>query len=324
VLLRDRPDVSIDGVKVTVDSWNNIKKYQKVYGAFFIFDEQRVCGSGAWVKAFYKITNKNHWILLSATPGDKWSDYIPVFIANGFYKNRTEFNTRHCVYSRYAKYPKVEKYIDEDVLKKHRDELLVNMKDNRLTVRHNELVSVEYSKDLFKTVFRDRWDPYDDEPISNVSKLFYLMRKVVNSDDSRIKKTLEIVNRKDKCIIFYNFTYELELLREMCKENNIEFTEWNGQNHEPLPTGERWVYLVQYSAGCEGWNCTTTDTIIFYSQNYSYRMTEQASGRIDRANTPYKDLYYYHLRSSAWIDLAIHKALKNKKNFNESSQKLKF
>jgi superfamily II DNA or RNA helicase len=197
------------------------------------------------------------------------------------------------------------------------------MKDNRLTLRHEELVTVDYDKDMFRTVMRDRWNPYENEPITETGKLYYLMRKVVNSDESRISKTLEIANRKDRCIIFYNFTYELELLRKMCEENDIPYAEWNGQNHDQLPEGERWVYLVQYSAGCEGWNCITTDTIIFYSQNYSYRMTEQASGRIDRANTPYTDLYLYHLRSSAWIDLAIHKALKNKKNFNESSQKLK-
>jgi superfamily II DNA or RNA helicase len=323
VLCKDKPELSLSGVKVTIDSWNNIKKYKNVYGAFFIFDEQRLVGSGAWVKAFYNIARKNQWILLSATPGDQWTDYIPVFVANGFYKNKTEFKIRHCVYSRYTKYPKIERYVDEKTLKKYRDDLLVNMKDNRMTIRHNELVSVDYDKMKFRQVYVDRWDLYENRPIAETGKLYYLMRKVVNSDESRIIKTAEIVNRKDRCIIFYNFSYELDLLRTMCEDLEIEYAEWNGKKHQDLPEGERWVYLVQYSAGCEGWNCITTDTIIFYSQSYSYRMTEQASGRIDRLNTPYTDLYYYHLRSSAWIDLAIYRSLKNKKNFNESSQKLK-
>jgi superfamily II DNA or RNA helicase len=323
VLCKDKPELSLSGVKVTIDSWNNIKKYKNVYGAFFIFDEQRLVGSGAWVKAFYNIARKNQWILLSATPGDQWTDYIPVFVANGFYKNKTEFKIRHCVYSRYTKYPKIERYVDEKTLKKYRDDLLVNMKDNRMTIRHNELVNVDYDKMKFRQVYVDRWDPYENRPIAETGKLYYLMRKVANSDESRIIKTAEIVNRKDRCIIFYNFSYELDLLRAMCEDLEIEYAEWNGKKHQDLPEGERWVYLVQYSAGCEGWNCITTDTIIFYSQSYSYRMTEQASGRIDRLNTPYTDLYYYHLRSSAWIDLAIYRSLKNKKNFNESSQKLK-
>lgn len=322
VLSKDR-ELSVSNVKVTVDSWNNIKKYKDVYGAFFIFDEQRVVGSGAWVKAFLNITRKNHWILLSATPGDQWTDYIPVFIANGFYKNKTEFGIRHCVYARYSKYPKIEKYLDEKLLREQLNSILVNMKDNRYTIRHEEVVNVDYDRELFKRVFKDRWDPYENCPIQEVGKLYYLMRKVVNSDPSRISETAEIVSRKEKCVIFYNFTYELELLRGMCEDLKVSYAEWNGHRHEELPEGERWVYLVQYVAGCEGWNCTTTDTVIFYSQSYSYRQTEQAAGRIDRVDTPYYDLYYYYLKSSAWIDLAIRRALSKKQNFNERSQNLK-
>ena len=320
-LSRDRK-ISISGVKVTIDSWNNIKKYINIYGAFFIFDEQRVVGSGSWVKAFLNITRKNHWVLLSATPGDQWTDYVPVFIANGFFKNKTEFRIKHCVYSRYTKYPKIERYINEKDLKKYRDRILVNMKDNRMTIRHIEFINTEYDQELFRTVFKNRWDPYEECPIQETGKLYYLLRKVVNSDERRISKTLEIINRKDRCIIFYNFSYELELLKKMCEDVNIEYSEWNGKKHQDLPKGERWVYLVQYTAGCEGWNCITSDTIIFYSQSYSYRQTEQAAGRIDRINTPYKDLYYYHLKSTSWIDRAIYHALKRKQNFNEQSIKI--
>lgn len=318
-LLSKDPTKSVCGIKVTIDSWNNIQKYKKAYGAFFIFDEQRVVGSGAWVKAFLDISRKNHWILLSATPGDQWKDYIPVFIANGFYRNKTEFYNRHCVFSRQTKYLKIDRYLDEKYLESLRDSITVYMADQRNTVRHYILVDVNYNKAMYKTVFRDRWDPYDNEPIPETGKLFYLMRKVVNSDPSRIEKVAEIIEERECCIIFYNFTYELEALKRLCKDIGIKFKEWNGQKHEELPKGQRWVYLVQYAAGSEGWNCVTTDTVIFFSQSYSYRMTEQAAGRIDRMNTPFTDLYYYKLRSTAPIDLAIYKALSRKKNFNEHS-----
>lgn len=313
------PFCNDDSWNYIIDSWNNIKKYKEVYGAFFIFDEQRVVGSGSWVKVFLNIARKNKWILLSATPGDQWIDYVPVFIANGFYKNKTEFITRHIIYKRFSKYPQIERYINQEVLIQHRNDILVTMKDQRETVRHNVLIPVQYNKELYKTVWRDRWNPYDNEPIQETGKLLYLLRKVVNSDGSRLGEVQNIIKEKERVIIFYNYEFECELLRALCEQIGIKYGEWNGQRHEPLPNGDKWVYLVQYTAGCEGWNCIDTNTIIFYSQSYSYRQTEQAAGRVDRMNTPYKDLYYYNLRSTAPIDLAIHQALSRKRNFNQAA-----
>lgn len=306
------------GNHIYVDSWNNIKKYQNVYSSFFIFDEQRLVGSGAWVKAFYKIARKNRWILLSATPGDCWSDYIPVFVANGFYKNKTEFIAEHVVYSRFTKYPKIEKYINVQPLIEYKNRILINMDFKRDTVQHHDNIFVNYDKNLYTLTTKNRWDPFKDEPIQQASSLCYILRKIVNDDPDRIVKVCEILEKCKKAIIFYNFDYELEALLNI-QMPGYEVKQWNGHKHEPLPSGERWMYLVQYSAGAEGWNCIYCDTIIFYSQNYSYKIMEQASGRIDRLNTPYKDLYYYHLKSKSGIDLAISRALSQKKNFNESN-----
>lgn len=302
-----------------VDSWNNIKKYSKLHGAFFIFDEQRVVGSGAWVKAFLQIARKNKWILLSATPGDNWSDYIPVFVANGFYKNRTEFLSMHAVYSRFAKYPKIERYMDIDILEEFRDKVLVTMPYDRRTVQHHIDIKCGYDRAKYLKVWRDRWDPYKDEPIAEPSALFYCMRRVVNDDPTRIVEVGKILDDHPRTIIFYNFNYELEKLRTLCDERALPHGEWNGQIHSDIPDAESWVYLVQYTAGSEGWNCIETDTIVFFSQNYSYKVMIQAAGRIDRLNTPYEHLYFYHLKSYAPIDIAIMKALKEKKTFNENA-----
>ena len=305
--------------KVIVDSWNNIQKYKDVENAFFIFDEQRVVGSGAWVKAFLKITKKNQWILLSATPGDTWSDYIPVFIANGFYKNKTEFMREHAVFSRFSKYPKIEKYIGTGKLIRQRREILVDMKFERETVQHHYDIYVEYDNKLYKDVMKRRWDIWNDEPIINASGLCYVLRKIVNSHESRSTKLLELFETHQKMIVFYNFDYELEILKSLYFGEGVIVAEWNGHKHEPTPTGNQWVYLVQYTAGAEGWNCITTDTIVFYSLNYSYKIMHQSAGRIDRLNTPYKDLHYYYLKSRSGIDLAIERALNDKRKFNESS-----
>ena len=305
--------------KVIVDSWNNIQKYKDVEDAFFIFDEQRVVGSGAWVKAFLKIAKQNQWILLSATPGDTWSDYIPVFIANGFYKNKTEFMREHAVFSRFSKYPKIEKFIGTGRLIRQRREILVDMKFERETVQHHYDIYVTYDNKLYKDVMKRRWDIWNDEPIINASGLCYALRKIVNSHESRSAKLLELFEAHQKMIVFYNFDYELEILKSLYFGEGVIVAEWNGHKHEPTPTGNQWVYLVQYTAGAEGWNCITTDTIVFYSLNYSYKIMHQSAGRIDRLNTPYKDLHYYYLKTRSGIDLAIERALNDKRKFNESS-----
>lgn len=305
--------------KIVIDSWNNIKKYQKVFGAFFIFDEQRVVGSGAWVKAFLKIARANHWILLSATPGDKPEDYIPVFVANGFYKNKTEFWDTHIIRNPYVNYPKVERYVSMGKINYYRSKILVRMKDPRHTERYNIRVTFDYDKDMYKKVWRDRWNPYDNEPIKETGKLFYLLRQVVNSDKERLYKIGKILEEYPKIIIFYNFDYELEAIRKYLTSIDYPYSEWNGHKHEEIITGDRWAYLVQYTSGCEGWNCIETNCIVFFSQTYSYRTREQAAGRIDRMNTPFHKLYYYHFVSHAPIDAAIHRALEQKRNFNEKA-----
>ena len=318
-LLSTHDDLNKYDNKVIVDSWNNIQKYKDIEDSFFIFDEQRVVGSGAWVKAFLKIAKKNQWILLSATPGDTWSDYIPVFIANGFYKNKTEFMREHAVFSRFSKYPKIEKYIGTGKLIRQRREILVDMKFERETVQHHYDIYVEYDNKLYKDVMKRRWDIWNDEPIINASGLCYALRKIVNSHESRSTKLLELFETHQKMIVFYNFDYELEILKSLYFGEGVIVAEWNGHKHEPTPTGNQWVYLVQYTAGAEGWNCITTDTIVFYSLNYSYKIMHQSAGRIDRLNTPYKDLHYYYLKSRSGIDLAIERALNDKRKFNESS-----
>ena len=303
--------------EVVIDSWNNIKKYVDVENAFFIFDEQRVVGSGTWSKSFIKITKKNDWVLLSATPGDTWMDYIPVFIANGFYKNRTEFIRRHVVFSRYAKFPKPEKYIEEDYLEKLKKSILVDMVIDRNTVPHKIDVITDYDKKQYSTISNDRWDFINDKPIENASQFVQLQRRVVNSDESKIQKLKELINRHDKIILFYNFDYERDSILELIRDLKISYGELNGHVHSEIPETNKWIYLVQYNSGSEGWNCIKTNVIVFYSLNYSYRMMHQAAGRIDRRNTPFKDLYYYYLYTNSSIDKNILKSLKNKKKFNE-------
>lgn len=316
-LLSTHTDINLYCNKVVVDSWNNITKYKEVTGAFFIFDEDRVTGSGVWVKSFLKIAKSNEWIILSATPGDTWQDYIPVFLANGFYKNKSEFIREHIVYSRFSKFPKVDRYLNTGRLIRLRNNILIDMDFHRDTIPHHEDVYVSYDISAYKDICRNRWNPWEDKPIENASEFCYSLRKIVNTDEARQVALLQIIEEHPKAIIFYNFDYELDILKKLYYGEDFEIAEWNGHKHQEVPKGEKWVYLVQYTAGNEGWNCVRTDTIIFYSQNYSYKVMTQAAGRIDRLNTPYKDLYYYHIKSRSGIDLAISKALKNKKKFNE-------
>lgn len=317
-LITPNPDVAVYNHRVVIDSWNNIQKYKDVTGAFFIFDEQRVVGSGAWVKAFLKIAKHNRWILLSATPGDTWSDYIPVFIANGFYRTRSEFKQEHIVYKPFTKFPQIDRYINTGRLIRLRDRILVDMDFERSTVQHHEFIFTDYDKPRYRDVLKLRWNLFQDKPIETPGEFCQCLRRMVSETDSRQLAVLELFERHPKLIIFYNFDYERDILLNLGYGSDVEIAEWSGHKHQPIPTGDKWVYLVQYNAGAEGWNCITTDTIVFYSENYSYKMMEQAAGRIDRMNTKYHDLYYYHLTSRSSIELAVRRALMAKKQFNET------
>lgn len=321
----DNNDIN-KNVKIVIDSWNNIKKYREVTNAFFIFDEDRVTGKGEWVKNFLRITKSNDWIILSATPGDKWEDYIPVFVANGFYRNSTEFKREHCVYSRFTKYPKIERYVNTGRLIRLRNKILIDMDFTRTTTPHHIDIFCTYDVSMYKDAIRNRWDPFRNEPIQQASGLCYTLRRIVNESEDRVTKLLELLEDHPRAIIFYNFDYELDMIKKIFWNADegtydpvygFQIAEWNGHAHQPVPEGDSWLYLVQYTAGCEGWNCIKTDTIIFFSQNYSYRVLTQAAGRIDRLNTPFQDLYYYHFKSRSGIDLAISKALSEKRKFNE-------
>lgn len=317
--------------QLTVDSWNNIGKYRDVEGAFFIFDEQRLVGSGQWSSLFLKIASKNRWILLSATPGDTWLDYIPVFVANGFYKNRTQFKRDHVVYSAYTRFPKIDRFLDVRRLVEHRDSILVEMSFVRATTRHTTTIDVGYDRELFEQAVRKRWNVFENRPLQGISELFSVMRKVVNSNLSRLSAVTSLLEIHARLIVFYNFDYELEMLKSLTNQSisiildqssntmptGIVVAEWNGHKHQVIPNVERWLYLVQYQAGAEGWNCVATDAMCFYSLPYSWKLWEQAHGRIDRINTTFSDLWYYILLSNSAIDLSILKCLEKKRSFNE-------
>ena len=308
------------GVKIeAVDSWNNIKNYMYLENCFFIFDEQRVVGYSAWGKSFITIARKNKWILLSATPGDTWLEYMTVFIANGFYRNKSDFYDQHVELDQWVKFPKVKRYHNEGKLMRIRQQILVPMHFERKTKRHRQYIPSTYDNELYEKVMKQRWNIFEDKPIENGSELLQCLRKLVATDNDRIFNAKFLMDIHDRLIIFYNYNYEREVLIQIAKDLGREYWEWNGHAHQNLPNRDRWLYIVQYTAGAEGWNCITTNTILFYSLNYSFKIVEQAEGRIDRLNTPYEDLEYYFLTSDSQIEKDIYKAIKTKEKFNESA-----
>ena len=311
---RDFEALGIDGV---VDSWNNIEKYTDVKDAFFIFDEQRAIGYGKWGMAFIHIARKNNWIMLTATPGDVWMDWMCIFIANNFYRNKTDFVDQHVEYNPYSKFPQIRRYHKTDKLERFRKYLAVPMQDFRTTKLHRKYINADFDKDLYKSVVKSRFNPYTEEPIMNASEFTQVLRRIINTSERRRIHAKQEIMTRDRIIVFYNYTYELDILKDICRELDRAYYQWNGQKHEAIPDAETWVYLVQYTAGAEGWNCITTDTILFYSLNYSYRIMEQSEGRINRVNTSFENLYYVYLKSPASIDDAIERSIRSKKKFNE-------
>ena len=311
-----KPGATLAGI-LTVDSWHNIKKYIEVEDAFFIFDEQKLVGNGTWVKSFQKIAKKNRWILLTATPGDTWMDYAPVFIANGLYKNITQFKREHVVYAPYVKFPKIMKYINTGTLNKYRSMLLVEMPYVRHTKRRVERTYVDYDEEFYNHAFRNRWNPYTHAPCRDIAEMFRVLRRIASEAPERVDKLLELLEKHKRLVVFYNFDYELEILRGL--SDVVTVKEWNGHQKHPIPKSNKWIYAVQYTSGAEGWNCIETDTVVFWSLQYSWKIFEQCQGRIDRMNTPYTDLFYYVLCTKSRTDSAIWDTLERKETFNESA-----
>lgn len=305
------------GNTIIVDSWNNIGKYENLKDAFFLLDEQRLVSYGSWTKTFLKIAKYNDWIMLSATPADTYSDYLPVFLANGYFRTKTEFNHEHVVFSRFTKYPKIDRYINTTRLDRLVQRTLVTMDYTHKINKHNEDVFCSYDVRLYHDTIKNRWNYFENEPLKDAGGLCYALRRIVNSHESRQVKLLEILENHPRAIIFYSYNYERDILLSLAYGEDVEVAEWTGHKHEPVPQSEKWVYICQYTSACEGWECTRTNCTIFFSQTYSYKVLTQAAGRVDRLNTPYDDLYYYHLRSRSGIDLAITRALNSKKKFNE-------
>jgi len=312
-------ECKVFGLKPIIDSWNNIRKYEKYENYFIIFDEDHLTGYGAWSKTFIKMAKCNDWLVLTGTPGDNYSEFMTVFIAKGWYKNKRDFEENHVIYSRYSKYPKVDRYINQGLLEKHRRDILVKMFVEKRPRVHKEIVITQYDISKYKKAYKDKRDE-NNKPFKNATAFCLYLRKICNEDESKIVKVRELLLKHNKVIIFYNYLYEKEILLKLLKTmRTFNVGEYNGQHHDDIPIGERWAYLCQYTAASEGWNCLLCDTMIFFSMNYSYKAMEQAAGRINRVNTPYKDLYYYYLRTTSSIDLSINRALSTKKNFNEST-----
>lgn len=311
------PACSFTGSSIVVDSWNNIGKYSDREHAVFFFDEQRASGSGRWVKEFLKITRKNTWLLLSATPGDVWMDYLPVFMAHGFFRTRTEFMEDHVIFDRFAKYPKVKRYIGEAKLQRLRRSILVEMPVERHTTRERETVYCDYDRELYKWVVKNRMDPWTEEPLRDAGGVCRILRKVVSDNDWRSEQAKCILSSNERVIVFYNYNYELDRILAVAESLGVPTAQWNGYRHDAIPAEPRWIYICQYTSAAEGWNCTSTDTVLFWSLNYSWRVTEQCEGRIDRLNTPYSRLKYYFLESDSSIDKAVRRSLSSKKVFNE-------
>jgi len=300
---------------LTVDSWNNIGSYTDVQDCFFVFDEQRAVGTGAWVKSFLKIAKKNDWVLLSATPGDTWLDYVPVFVANGLYRNVSQFRDEHVVYEPFRHFPKIKEFKNVAVLEKYRNMLLVEMKYERDVKRTTVEVECGYDEKAFRRVWVDRWHIFEDRPITDVAEMFRVARIVDNSDPSRLRAVREILKEHPRIIVFYSWDFELDILRNLASE--YPYAEWNGKKHQAIPETDSWVYVVHYTSGSEGWNCTETDTIVHYSLTYSYKNWKQSKGRTDRLDSPFDELFYFELASNSPVSRAVRRSLGSKKSFNE-------
>lgn len=307
----------MDETRFVVDSWNNLSKYKDVKDAFFLFDEQKVSGKGTWAKSLIRIAKSNQWILLSATPGDTYDDYATVLIANGFVRNRTTWYDEYCV-TKSQPFFHIVDHKNKDVIDMMIRRIFIKMDYQSDKKRIERVIPIQArSAGEEKEILMTHKAPGAQMPFTTFAAAIAYVRMNCYDKSKKTEALRKIIEKHKKIIVFYNFLSEKLEIERAAIDANVTINFYNGQRHDPIPDTDEWVYGVQYNSGAEAWNCITTNAMVFYSPNYSYKTMEQAHGRIDRVNSPYECLYYYMLLNELNIDNKVMNALSSKKDFNE-------
>ena len=129
-----------------------------------------------------------------------------------------------------------------------------------------------------------------------------------------LRDLLESTN--DRIIIFYNFTKEYELIKNLCETLDKPVSVVNGSkkdlknynNHSDSVT------LIQYQAGAHGLNLQKANKILYFTLPLSSEMFEQSKKRIHRIGQN-KTCFYYYLIVEKSIEEKIWRTLKMRRDY---------
>lgn len=168
----------------------------------------------------------------------------------------------------------------------------------------NKIVEVEN-----KTLVGDR---------SLTQRLYARQLCGIYSKDKLQKFNDILESTSDRLIVFYNFTEELNQLKQIADKHERPCSLVCG-NIKRLECFERYansVTFVQYQAGAMGLNLQKANKIIYYSLPESSALFEQSKKRIHRVGQRNKCLYYILICRNS-VEEKILKALEQRKDFTD-------
>lgn len=322
----------------TVISWHRFKKWtdensKKLGEYMYVLDEvAKAKGymSGMGIAARRVWARTKNWTGYTATPGDRWIDLMPYFVAVGLVHNKTSFMREYCVVQNYKGYPEITHYLNEDKLEKMW-RYAAYIPDTAQAAKElppeihkvHKFKAPSYYKKAIKTRVKE-----DGTLIETTMGLMHYLRQLCFTKDKQEWLKDFIENLGDNCVFFCNYIEEEEGICEIANKvlpKGARIWRIDGKHHE-IPTadtiGKYDIVVAHYASGGEALNLQFMHYWCSVSPNYSFSTSIQARGRIKRIGQKHT-MFFLYLQAENTVEDDIYKCLKLKSDFSEKAWKAK-
>lgn len=333
----DHPDNQLDPILITsIDKFanicQNIKSFTKLLketdlmGAYFVGDEYHKYKNpvSKRSKQLQKLEHFNK-IGLSATPltNDIIMDGMSYLIHAGYYKNKTDFMRKSGLENHKGRFGEITVYNQDgsvntemwpyyNTMKQQLSEIMyrpkINIADYDMPGVEKHINQLDYNEKLYEDM---RSLAYANRQRMFASPIDYAMEAIdrIHRDPQRLEELMKIIKDKDvkqPLIFYHNVCVKDAIVEELEKNNITNYQIISGENNFRDVDIERDApMLVQYQSGSEGIEMKFSNTSIFYQNQRSYAILEQARGRNVRRGMTH-DINHYYLIADNEVDQEVY------------------